>query len=158
MSTEQTVVSDQRLPARVQIYVAADQASTANAVVSTSAQSQLSRYSFIASLSASEADWLEFTLLARQWKRETGMLSSRSKKASSRFYRRIIEMGRDRAVPQIIRQIQLEGATPSHWWPALQELTGEDPVPNAAQKDLAQVARHWTEWGRARYVRELGPR
>jgi hypothetical protein len=158
MSTEQTVASDQRMPARWQIYVAAGQASTANEVVSTSVQSQSAPYWFVASLSASEVDWLEFTLLARQWKSETGMLSSRSRKASSRFYRRIIEMGRDRAVPQIIRHIQSEGATPSHWWPALQELTGEDPVPDAAKKDLAQVASHWTEWGRAHYARELGPR
>jgi hypothetical protein len=99
---------------------------------------------------------LEFSLLAAQWKRETGMLSSRTKKVASRFYRRIIEMGRDRAVPQIIRQLQAEGAMPNHWWPALQELTGQNPVLPEAQKDIREAARAWIEWGRLNYARELG--
>ena len=101
-------------------------------------------------------DWLEFTVLVRQWKKETGCLSSRSKKSSSRLYRRIIEMGRDRAVPQIIRQLELEGATPDHWWPALRELTQIDPVPDRARADIREAAKYWIEWGRLHYAGKLG--
>jgi hypothetical protein len=108
-------------------------------------------------LVADDADWHEFSLLAAQWKRETGKLSSRTKKAASRFYRRIIEMGRDRAVPQIIRQLANEGPTPSHWWPALEELTGEKPVPADVALDIEQASRIWIDWGHRHYAGKLGP-
>jgi hypothetical protein len=140
----------------VQIFVFAGQASNAGLVVASSVATR--QQVWYSTLTAAEVDWLEFSLLAAQWKRETGLLSSRTKKVSSRLYRRIMEMGRDRAVPQIIRQIQMEGATPNHWWPALQELTGEDPVPAEAKKDIREVARYWIEWGRLHYGGELGGR
>jgi len=99
-----------------------------------------------------DEDWLEFSLLAAQWKRDTAVLSSRTKMTASRFYRRIIEMGEARAVPQIIRQIRLEGRKPDHWWPALRELTGADPVPQESKGDGLVAARLWIEWARPRYA------
>jgi hypothetical protein len=91
--------------------------------------------------------WVEFSGLVEAWKRETSLSSSTRRKYASEHYRKIIGMGR-KAVPLIVRQIELEGATPYHWWDALRELTGHDPVPPEAGGDIRSVARCWIEWAR----------
>jgi hypothetical protein len=136
------------------LYVAGV-ASSGNVTIATTCGYSFSPWAI--AVSPLDADWLEFCLLAAQWKRETGMLSSRAKKISSRLYRRIIEMGKDRAVPQILRQIKKEGANPDHWWPALEELTKQNPIPVEAANDIRKVARIWVDWGRVHYAGKLGP-
>lgn len=100
-------------------------------------------------------DWLEFTLLARQWKQDTMHLSSMRTILASRYYHRILEMGRERATPLILRQLILEGANPYHWFSALASLGNEDPA-SAAGDNVRDIAKAWIEWGRARYGHQLG--
>lgn len=88
----------------------------------------------------------QFRLLAEQWHRETGMLSSISKKAMHPTYQRIIGMG-DKAVTPILRRLQ---ERPDHWFWALNAITGENPVPQECAGNLRQMADAWIVWGRRR--------
>jgi hypothetical protein len=102
-----------------------------------------------------ERDWVEFSRVAEAWKKETRLSSSVRKKYASQHYKRIIGMG-PKAVPLIIRQLELEGATPYHWWDALRELTGQDPVPPEVGGDIREVARIWIDWAHQQDGGKLG--
>jgi hypothetical protein len=105
-------------------------------------------------VSRSDADWLEFSLLAMQWKQETVQSSSLRKVYESKYYKKILEMG-PRVVPLIIRQLISEGSNPYHWFAALMTLTKENPVPKTSS--VRDISSAWIDWGRARYGRQLGP-
>ena len=85
-----------------------------------------------------------FRALTELWREDTGPLSSPTRKAAHPAYQQIIEMG-ERAIPLILQDMQIH---PGHWSMALQEITGENPVPKAASGHVTQVANAWTEWGR----------
>lgn len=85
-----------------------------------------------------------FCSLAKLWREETAPLSSPTRKAAHPAYQQIIEMG-VRAIPLILQDMQHH---PGHWSMALQEITGENPVPKVAAGHVTQVADAWVEWGR----------
>jgi len=95
---------------------------------------------------AIEAPNSEFGLLAEQWHRDTGMLSSIPKKAMHPTYQRIIGMG-DKAITPILKELQMQ---PDHWFWALTAITGENPVPEESVGNLRQMANAWIFWGRKR--------
>jgi len=101
-----------------------------------------------------DMNWVEFSALAEAWKDETRHLSQLRKVFASDHYTKIIALGRDKAVPLIIRQLQAEGDTPYHWFAALVALTNEDPA-SAAGGNVRDISRSWIDWGRARYGRQL---
>jgi hypothetical protein len=76
--------------------------------------------------------------------RETGMLSSISRKVEHPAYLKIIGMGRP-AVPLILRAMRQRRA---FWFEALRQITGEDPAVGAGAKNPSQVTDAWLEWGR----------
>ena len=88
----------------------------------------------------------EFSLLADRWRRETGMLSSISRKAMHPAYQRIIGMGAGAIVP-ILQELQVRS---DHWFWALNAITGENPVPEESAGNLRQMADAWIAWGRRR--------
>lgn len=96
--------------------------------------------------SAIEAPDKEFGLLADRWRRETGMLSSISRKAMHPAYQRIIGMGVGAIVP-ILQELQMRS---DHWFWALNAITGENPVPEESLGNLGQMADAWILWGRKR--------
>jgi hypothetical protein len=104
---------------------------------------------------AADRDWVEFSLLVDGWKKETTISSSIKDAISSPYYRKIIDMGPEKAIPFIARQLEQEGSTPDHWWWALRELAGFDPVPPELNKDIRAVARYWIKWAHDRYAWEL---
>lgn len=65
-----------------------------------------------------------FHALARRWKEETEFLSSPDMFAHP-AYQQIIGLGRP-AAPLLLRDLEATGA---HWFWALREITGENPVP-----------------------------
>ncbi|MGH9846315.1 MAG: hypothetical protein ACREEM_47050 [Blastocatellia bacterium] len=83
-----------------------------------------------------------FRLLADKWRDETAYSSLALKKAMHPAYQRIIGMGPN-AIPLILRELE---QNPSHWFWALNAITGEDP----AQPDdnIDQAAEAWLRWGR----------
>jgi hypothetical protein len=61
-------------------------------------------------------------------------------------------MGAD-AIPLILAEWELE---PDHWFAALRELTGENPVPPAARGNLKPMTKCWLDWAEKHgYTREL---
>ena len=87
----------------------------------------------------------KFLGLAAEWK-QTRPPSSRVKDlAAVPAYREIVNMGAA-AVPCIIREF-VEGRV-DHWFPALVEITGHDPVQPAHRGMLSLMADDWCRWWR----------
>lgn len=85
----------------------------------------------------------EFVVLAEQWRRETGFMSSLNDKVLHKAYQSIIAMGMD-AVPLVLEELE---AHRGHWFWALQFMTkGVNPVSEDATVDEAREA--WLHWGR----------
>jgi hypothetical protein len=85
-----------------------------------------------------------FDALAAAWRREKGRSSSAARMAQHPAYRRIVEMGAA-AVPFILRELERR---PDHWFIALHEITGEDPVPTECRGNVKAMAEAWLNWGR----------
>lgn len=86
----------------------------------------------------------KFMVCAEAWKRDTRHMSSITKIASHPAYQEIIKMG-EVAVPLILRELAKQ---PDHWFPALREITGHDPVPKGSQGRLREMTESWLAWGR----------
>ncbi len=85
----------------------------------------------------------QFTNLVREWKNGRRPASA-LKMAAHPAYRRIVGMGKA-AVPLLLAELRRE---PDHWFIALHELTGADPVPEASRGRLREMADAWIRWGR----------
>jgi hypothetical protein len=85
-----------------------------------------------------------FTELAREWRAETAVHSSVTKKAMHPAYQRIIGMG-PAVIPLILRDLERE---PDHWFWALTALTGEDPIPPEDAGDIDKMAQAWLARGK----------
>ncbi len=86
----------------------------------------------------------KFRELAEQWRRETGGYSLLSRIVDHPAYREIVAMG-EMALPPIFADLWRE---PDHWFTALCEITGADPVPEADRGRLDAMRDHWLQWGR----------
>ncbi len=85
-----------------------------------------------------------FRTLADQWWDETAILSVIQRKITHPAYQRIIGMG-----PAVLPLILTELAErPSHWFWALQCITGENPVP--PEDNLGGAREAWLQWGHER--------
>jgi hypothetical protein len=85
-----------------------------------------------------------FQKLAHQWKEECGPVSSARRMAAYPAYRAIVNMGRA-AVPLLLAELERQ---PDHWFIALHELTGAEPVPQEARGRIDKMAAAWVKWGR----------
>ena len=83
-----------------------------------------------------------FDQLAAQWLEETEYLSSSSDIIRHPAYEQIISMG-EPALPWIMRSLEETGG---HWFWALSEITGENPVPPDELGDIAAMTARWLEW------------
>ncbi len=90
-----------------------------------------------------------FRALADQWREETGMLSSMSKKLAHPAYQKIIALG-EPAVPLILRELR---DRPGFWFEALKAITRQSPVPPDERTDPRRVRERWLNWGKEkRYI------
>jgi hypothetical protein len=85
-----------------------------------------------------------FRLLAEQWRRETGMHSSITRKVRHPAYQRIIQMGAP-AVPLILQELR---DRPGYWFAALRAITGQTPVQAADRADPSRARQAWLKWGK----------
>ena len=86
-----------------------------------------------------------FQHLALAWDRERTFLSSTTEMARCPSYRRIVDMGKD-ALPLIFEQLRSEGDQPGHWYLALSEITGVDPVAECDYGYVNRMASAWLDW------------
>jgi type I restriction enzyme M protein len=92
----------------------------------------------------------QFKSYSELWKRQTRHLSSVTKTTAHQAYREIVRMGMA-AVPFILKEL---AEKPDHWFVALHEITGADPVPKESQGRVEEMAEAWLAWGKARgYIR-----
>ena len=84
-----------------------------------------------------------FAELVKEWRSETGGLSSPKAITGHPAYQQIIKMGKS-ALPVIFRELQENGGW---WYPALRALTGENPVPAEAKGRPPLSRKAWLEWG-----------
>ncbi|HWE01026.1 MAG TPA: hypothetical protein VG326_01360 [Tepidisphaeraceae bacterium] len=88
----------------------------------------------------------QFDRLADQWALATSILSSPTQKAMHPAYREIVAMGLP-ALPMILQRMEHCGG---HWFWALSEITGENPIPISAHGRIAEMREAWLKWGRER--------
>jgi hypothetical protein len=90
---------------------------------------------------------VRFRSLVESWKRDTAILSSTPRKIAHPAYRKIVGMGWA-VVPLLLRELE---ADPDHWFWALTEITGEDPVPAGHRGKLEEMTGDWLEFAREKH-------
>src|ERR1043166_2394654 len=86
-----------------------------------------------------------FTRLAAVWDQAVAHHSSSTIRNSHPAYQEIISMGWT-VVPFLLRDLARQG---THWFWALKQITGADPVPSEDRGNMAQVTEAWLRWGKA---------
>ena len=95
---------------------------------------------------AAASEWEQrFLDLVKLWKRERGPYSSSAQLAQHPAYQQIIDMGPE-VVPLLLRELERE---PDHWFIALEEITGADPVSPGSNGNVKEMAQAWARWGEA---------
>jgi hypothetical protein len=87
---------------------------------------------------------VKFSVLVELWRKDTEFSSSSTSIVEHAAYREIVSWG-DRAVPLILRDLELNGG---HWFNALQELTGVNPVDASDAGRVRKMREAWLNWGR----------
>ena len=87
----------------------------------------------------------QFRRLVARWKAERLPYSSSTRLTDHPAYHEIIALGR-RAIPWLLAELERE---PDHWFRALKQLTGTDPVRPESRGNIDAMARDWVTWGRA---------
>jgi hypothetical protein len=88
----------------------------------------------------------QFDALVEQWRSETAMYSSITKKITHPTYQQIIGFG-EKAVPWILRELR---DRPTYWFTALKEITKDAPVGAGQLGDFKAARDAWLAWGRQR--------
>ena len=91
---------------------------------------------------AAPADRHRFRELADLWEDETVLLSNSAPAAEHPAHREIVAMG-EPAVPLILERMRSQGG---HWFHALGQITGADPVAPADRGDIARMQQSWLAW------------
>jgi hypothetical protein len=87
-----------------------------------------------------------FEELAQTWTAETAHISSPVKLMEHPAYRQIVGFG-PAVLPLLLRDL---AENRRFWFPALNAITGENPVPDEAAGDVGRMTDAWLEWGRHR--------
>jgi|ERR1051325_4792920 hypothetical protein len=90
-----------------------------------------------------------FNTLAAKWKAARGHSSSINAWVKLPAYRKIVELGAA-VIPLLLRELEKD---PDHWFWALKELTGENPVTAECRGNVPAMAKCWIEWGKKKGFR-----
>jgi hypothetical protein len=85
-----------------------------------------------------------FQRLAAAWHREADYRSSMEESDAHPAYQEIIRLGPD-AVPLLLRDL---AENHTHWFAALEALTGARPVPASAAGNIPAMADAWLRWAK----------
>lgn len=101
---------------------------------------------FVSARSVTSEQSLEqrFREHADNWERETGYLSSVTKRAMHPSYQAIIGMGAD-VVPVLLRDLQQHRRD---WFWALTAITQANPITEESAGKVDQMIEAWLKWGR----------
>ncbi|SRR5579872_2166078 len=85
-----------------------------------------------------------FRRLAAEWRKAVMFSSSTTERNNHPAYQQIIALGPD-VVPLLLRDLE-ENHT--HWFCALREITGANPIPTEAAGNIPKMAAAWLCWAR----------
>jgi len=85
-----------------------------------------------------------FRRLAAVWERAVGHLSSMTAASNHPAYQEIISLGQE-VVPLLLRDLE-ENET--HWFLALRQITGANPIPQSAAGDIPKMVQAWLRWAK----------
>jgi hypothetical protein len=85
-----------------------------------------------------------FRRLAAAWQQAVAYHSSTTVRHNHPAYREIISLGPE-VVPLLLRDLE---ANHNHWFGALREITGADPIPESAAGNLPQMVAAWLRWAK----------
>jgi hypothetical protein len=85
-----------------------------------------------------------FRRLAATWRDATAHLSSKTAASSHPAYQEIIGLGPP-VVPLLLRDLEENQA---HWFIALRQITGAQPIPPSAASDIRRMVEAWLCWGK----------
>jgi hypothetical protein len=85
-----------------------------------------------------------FIAHAEKWEKETGHLSSTTKRVMHPSYQSIIGMGPS-VVPILLKDLEKNHRI---WFWALVSITGQNPVKPEDAGDVRQMAEAWIDWGK----------
>ena len=86
----------------------------------------------------------EFQRLAAEWEKATAYHSSSTVRNSDPAYQKIIGLG-PAVVPLLLRDME-ENHT--HWFYALRQITGANPIPQASAGNIPQMVEAWLRWAK----------
>jgi hypothetical protein len=89
---------------------------------------------------------IRFRRRVEEWERDTRFTSSLNDIVRHRSYQEIIEMG-EPVVPLILNDLQKTGR---FWFPALVQITRENPVDPADSGRINKMTKAWIKWGKQR--------
>ena len=85
-----------------------------------------------------------FRQLASAWENAVAYQSSTTVRNNHPAYREIIALGPD-VIPLLLRDMEKNH---THWFCALREITGADPIPESAAGNIPQMVEAWLRWAR----------
>jgi hypothetical protein len=85
-----------------------------------------------------------FRKLKTEWEDATQYHSSTRVITGHPAYREIITLGKD-VVPLLLRDME---ETHNHWFCALREITGAQPIPESAAGNIPRMVQIWLAWAR----------
>jgi hypothetical protein len=83
-----------------------------------------------------------FRRLAQEWDRAVAHHSSSTIRNNHPAYRAIIALGPE-VVPLLLRDMQ---DNHTHWFVALREITGANPIPASAAGNVPLMVDYWLRW------------
>jgi hypothetical protein len=86
----------------------------------------------------------KFQRLAAAWHKAVAHHSSTTVRNNHPAYQEIIRLGRD-VVPLLLRDLE---DNHTHWFYALRQITGADPIPESAAGNIPQMAEAWLRWAK----------
>ena len=85
---------------------------------------------------------IRFEVLKNRWVDDTKYLSNMTDILSHSDYKKIIRLGPS-VLPLILEDLK---DNDNFWFPALQELTGSNPVPEGNEGDMEAMRADWLNW------------
>jgi hypothetical protein len=85
-----------------------------------------------------------FRRLAAVWRQETDHLSSMSEASGHPAYQEIIRLGSP-VVPLLLHDLE---ANHTHWFAALRDITGAQPIPRSAAGNVPKMVEAWLRWAK----------
>jgi hypothetical protein len=85
-----------------------------------------------------------FRRLAAAWHRDTDYLSSMDEADSHPAYQEITRLGPE-VVPLLLRDLE---DNHTHWFPALEAITGARPLSAAPAGNIPKMAEAWLRWAK----------